>query len=67
MSHCTDWNLIHSDSCGVSAWYSQSTGWIAIGLSPNWADSWIIGRPQRWFDNPHWIDRLIQEWIANHP
>ena len=40
---CTDWNLIREEG-EVSAWYSPSTGWLAIGISPERADSWVIGR-----------------------
>ena len=62
-----NWQQIGEEYAGVSAWYDSHRDWLAIGVNPDWADSWIIGRPQRWFADPHGIDRLIDEWLEQHP
>ena len=66
MSHCTtDWNLIREKG-EVSAWHSPYTGWLAIGINPDWADSWIIGRPsaELILDGKGELDRVMELWLA---
>ena len=65
----TDWNLIREGD--VSAWYSPSTGWLAIGMNPDWADSWIIGRQssqiimQGQENGFHSLEKAMDLWLAS--
>ena len=70
MPKCTDWNLIHEGDDGVSAWHSPSTGWLAVGMNPDWADSWIIGQQsaalmiQGQCDGFHSLEKAMDLWLA---
>ena len=59
-----DWDLIREKG-EVSAWYSPSTGWLAIGENPDWADSWIIGRrsTELILDGGE-LDKVMDSWLA---
>lgn len=69
-NQCTDWNLIRSCD-GVSAWHSPSTGWLAIGINPDWADSWVIGRQsaqqmiQGQDNGLHSLEKAMDLWLAS--
>ena len=70
MSHyCTDWNLIRQDG-DVAAWHSPSTGCLAIGINPDWADSWIIGRQssqliiQGQQNGFHSLEKAMDMWVS---